>query len=65
MTRNNTQRSCLVDENLPKPQDPELDVAMADAAGDDAHHGGQDEDNQPDPVQPPNPEALGPCQQEG
>ncbi len=38
---------------------------MPDATGDSAPHGGQDQDGQLDPAPQPNPEALGPGNQEG
>ncbi len=52
-------------QGLPKPQDQGQDIAMPDAASDSAPHGGQDQDGQLDPVQPPNPESPGLGQQKG
>ncbi len=45
--------------------DPKTRGQMLDAASGSAPHGGQDQDGHPDPELQPNPEALGPGDQEG
>ncbi len=52
-------------ETGPKPQGQGQDVAMPDATSDGAPHGGQDPDGHPDQGLHPNPDALGPDNQEG
>ncbi len=65
MARNNPPQGHVADRDLPKPQDQGQDIAMVDATSDSAPHGGQDQDSHPDKEPPPNPEALGPGDQEG
>ncbi len=65
MTRNNPPQRCAVVGDLLAPQDQVQDIAMADAAGDSAPHGGQDQDGHPDQELPPKLEALGPGNQAG
>ncbi len=54
-----------MDENQSDPQDQEHEIAMVDAAGDGAPHGGQEQDGQPDQELLPNLEAPRSGQQEG
>ncbi len=65
MARNNPPQHYVVDEDPPEPQDQGQDVTMPDATGDGAPHGGPDQDSHPDQELQPNPEALGPGNQEG
>ncbi len=55
----------ILHKDLPKAKDQGHDVTMADASGDGASHGGQEQDDQPDQEPLPHPDALGPGQQEG
>ncbi len=65
MARNNPPRRRAADPDPPGPQDQGPDVPMPDAAGDGAPHGGPEQDGHPDQGPQPNPEALGPGDQEG
>ncbi len=55
----------MADGDPPEPQGQGLDVTMPDAASNSTPHGGQDPDGHPDQGLHPNPDALGPDNQEG
>ncbi len=65
MVQNNPTQRLAVGEDPFGPQYQGPDVPMPDTAGDGVPHGDQDQDGQPDQGQQPNPEALGPGNQEG
>ncbi len=65
MARSNSPQCYAAEIDLSGPQDQGQDVAMADATGGGAPHGGQDQDSHPNQERPPNLEALGPGDQEG
>ncbi len=65
MVRNITSQCHAADDDPPQSQDLGQDITMADAAGDSAPHGGQEQDDQPDQGPPPNPDTPGPGDQEG